>query len=257
MASIPFGPKEERSIACPSRRRNLKQNWDLDSLLPPPAGEAFAKIVETYRCDLQALAERSDRLPAVSRSAADAATWEHSCATSSRLEMQAADLSAFIGANAAADAANKLYRQFEAACRRWIRCSERISTNLEFALRDARPADFRRAGRDRPDALKKCFFLTQRRKNGAPPLPRGEELLAADLAVTAFHAWGRLYDRLSGELRIKVMERGEVVEKSPGQIRFDSPNDPSGRTISTPPTKPGSRSPIVAPMHSTTLPVPG
>jgi pepF/M3 family oligoendopeptidase len=36
-------------------------------------------------------------------------------------------------------------------------------------------------------------------------------------------AWSRLYDRLSGELRVEVMERGVVVKKSPGQVQFDMP----------------------------------
>src|SRR5690606_39109017 len=59
--------------------------------------------------------------------------------------------------------------------------------------------------------------------NAAQRLPKDQELLAAELAVDAIHAWGRLYDRLSGELRIDVMEKGEVVRKSPGQVSLDSP----------------------------------
>ena len=48
------------------------------------------------------------------------------------------------------------------------------------------------------------------------------EALAADLGVDGISAWGRLYDRVSGALRITVMEQGELVERSPGQIQFDS-----------------------------------
>ncbi len=96
-------------------------------------------------------------------------------------------------------------------------------TNLEFALRDAGEADFQALIAADPTLSQNRFFLSQRRKNSRLRLPRGEELLAADLAVDGIHAWGRLYDRLSGELRIRVMEKGELVEKSAGQIRFDSP----------------------------------
>src|SRR5690606_19349005 len=35
------------------------------------------------------------------------------------------------------------------------------------------------------------------------------------------HAWGRPYDRISGDLRIELMEKGEIVRKSPGQVRMD------------------------------------
>ena len=197
------------------------QNWDLDSLLPPPAGDEFSKIVDAYHRDLQALAEQSDKLPAAS--AKDAPAWGAFFRELERLETQAADLASFIGCHAAADAANKLYRQFEAALSALDPFRERIATNLEFALRDASEADFKALVAGDPALSKNVFFLEQRRKNARLRLSRGEELLAADLAVDGIHAWGRLFDRLSGELRIQAMEKGEVVEKSVGQIRFDSP----------------------------------
>lgn len=199
------------------------QNWDLESLLPHPAGPEFPKVVEAYRRDLQALAEQSDQLPAVSGSKAEAASWGTFLRECERLEMQATDLFAFIGCHAAADAANKLYRQFEATLSALDPLRERVSTNLEFALRDASQAEFDAFVAADERLARNAFFLAQRRKNARLRLPRGEELLAADLSVDGIHAWGRLYDRLSGELRIQVMEKGEVVERSPGQIRFDSP----------------------------------
>jgi pepF/M3 family oligoendopeptidase len=199
------------------------QNWDLDSLLPDPGSSEFPQIVDAFRRSLEALAEESDRLPAVSGSTADPAKWGAFLRECERLEMQAVDLSAFIGCHAAADAANKLFRQFEAKLSALDPLRERIMTNLEFALRDAGNADFQALIAAEPTLAQNGFFLAQRRKNARLRLPRGEELLAADLAVDGLHAWGRLYDRLSGELRIRVMEQGEIVEKSAGQIRFDSP----------------------------------
>ncbi|HEY2252768.1 MAG TPA: M3 family oligoendopeptidase, partial [Planctomycetaceae bacterium] len=199
------------------------QNWDLDSLLPHPAGEEFTKILDGYRHGLQGLAERSDKLPAFSPGGDQGTAWVAFLRECERLEMLATDLSAFIGCHAAADAANKLYRQVEAALSALDPLREKISTNLEFALRDAGEADFKSLVDADPFLKGNAFFLSQRRKNARLRLPRGEELLAADLAVDGIHAWGRLYDRLSGDLRIKVMEKGKLVEKSPGQIRFDSP----------------------------------
>ena len=198
-------------------------NWDLDSLLPNPAAAEFTKIVESYREGLHGLAEKSDKLPAFSSAGGNGVAWAAFLREHERLEMQATDLYAFIGCHAAADAANKLYRQVEATLSALDPLRERISTNLEFALRDASDADFKAVVDADPFLKSNAFFLAQRRKNARLRLPRGEELLAADLAVDGIHAWGRLYDRLSGDLRIKVMEKGEIVEKSPGQIRFDSP----------------------------------
>ncbi|MBI3865501.1 MAG: M3 family oligoendopeptidase [Planctomycetia bacterium] len=199
------------------------QNWDLESLFPHPAGGDFPQVLDTFRRELEALADQSDRLPPVAESAANPVAWRDFLGSCERLEMRACDLASFVGCHAAADAGNKRIRQFEAALSALDPVRERILTNLEFALRDASDGEFQKLTKADPALTKIEFFLAQRRKNARLRLPRGEELLAADLAVDGIHAWGRLYDRLSGELRIRVMEKGDIVEKSPGQIRFDSP----------------------------------
>jgi pepF/M3 family oligoendopeptidase len=201
----------------------LSANWDLDSLLPHPDTPAFAAILDRFRRSIGALAERSKQLPGVSSSSADVAEWVALLREFEQLESLAGDLISFIGCHAAADAANRRFRQFEASLAALEPLRERVSTNVEFALREA-PDDRFAAFVECDEWLRRNeFFLVQRRRNAQIRLPKGEETLAADLGVDGVHAWGRLYDRLSGELRIKVMEKGEVVEKSPGQIRFDSP----------------------------------
>lgn len=197
-------------------------NWDLDSLLPHPGGEAFRNILDKFRADLARLSEQSDRFPAVCSESAAVQTWVSFFREFEKLEALATDLNAFLGCHAAADAANKLFRQYEAALSALDPLREKIYTNLEFALKDAGDADYAAFVAADPWLKSNRFFLDMRRKNAGMRLPRAEELLAADLAVDGLHAWGRLYDRLSGELRVKVMERGEVVEKSPGQVRLDS-----------------------------------
>jgi len=197
-------------------------NWDLDSLFPNPQTADFAKAVEDYKQALTGLARRADELPKITASGS-VATWAEFGGEFERIECLATDLLSFINCHAAGDATNKLFRQFEAQLAALEPLRERVYTNVEFAVRDATPAELSAFINADPWLKKNAFFLEQRRKNAAMRLEKGEELLAADLAVDGIHAWGRLYDRLSGELRIKVMEKGEVVEKSASQIRFDSP----------------------------------
>ena len=199
------------------------QVWDLASLFPNPGSAKFDQTIEKYQRDLETLAEKSDRLPAFDRSPDSRTAWSKFLGECERLEMLAGDLGSFIGCQAAADAANKIVRQFEARLSALDPLRERIMTNLEFGLRDVAAGEFQTLVAGETEYQRIGFFLNQRRKNAQLRLPRGEELLAADLAVDGIHAWGRLYDRISGELRIRVMEKGEVVEKSAGQIRFDSP----------------------------------
>lgn len=202
---------------------SFSQVWNLDSLLPHPGGEAFRTLLDKFRADLTRLAGQSDSFPAVGADKAAVKTWVTFLREFETLEAQATDLNAFLGCHAAADAGNKLFRQYEAALSALDPQREKIYTNLEFALKEASDADYAAFIAADSWLQNSKFFLDMRRKNAAMRLPRAEELLAADLSVDGLHAWGRLYDRLSGELRVKVMERGEIVEKSPGQVRLDSP----------------------------------
>ena len=200
------------------------QTWDLTSLLPHPATPEFQALLTTYRGDLERLAGQSDNLPAVSGDAKSVAFWVEFLTEYERVETRSIDLRALIGCYAAEDATNKQYQQLEAALSALDPQRERVSTNIDFALKEASDGDLDRFIGAHPGLQKVEYFLTSHRRNAAFRLPKDLENLAADLAVDGIHAWGRLYDRLSGELRIPVMEKGEIVEKSVGQVRFDMPD---------------------------------
>ena len=198
-------------------------NLDLDSLFPNPSTGSFQQTVDKFRKDLKALADASNNLPAVSRSAAAVQTWATFFAEMERLEGLAGDLGAFIGCHAAAEAGNKQIRQWEAVLSALDPLREQVYTNVELLFKGASEAEFQAFVAASPVLARNQYFLELRRRNAALRLPREQELLAADLAVDGLHAWGRLYDRLSSDLRVTVMEKGELVEKSPGQVRFDMP----------------------------------
>lgn len=203
------------------------QKWDLQSLLPHPNTPEFQDVLTQYRGDLDRLAVQSDALPAVGGDATGLAAWVSFLAEFERVETRSIDLRALIGCYAAEDATNKHYQKLEAALSALDPQRERVTTNIDFALKAASDADFARFVAGNPALQKLEYFLKSRRRNASLRLPKDQELLAADLAVDGIHAWGRLYDRLSGELRITVMEKGELVEKSVGQVRFDMPDRPS------------------------------
>lgn len=200
------------------------QTWDLQSLLPHPTTPEFQDLLTKYRGDLEHLAGESDQLPAVNGSAAAISFWVSFLAEFERVETRSIDLRALIGCYAAEDATNKTYQQLEAALSALDPQREKVLTNIDFALKAASESDFAQFIGGHADLRKIEYFLKLHRRNAALRLPKDQELLAADLAVDGIHAWGRLYDRLSGELRITVMEKGELVEKSVGQVRFDMPD---------------------------------
>ncbi len=197
--------------------------WDLDSLLPHPEKDEFRDAIQPYRNELKQLAERSDQLPEINVAADNVAQWCDFLASYESISAQASDMHSFIGCHAAADAESKLFQQLEGQLSALAPLHERITTNVDFALKDASVDDVN-AFIDADQRLAAIeFFLHDRRRNAEVRLPKDQEMLAAQLGVDGIHAWGRLYDRISGELRVDVMERGELVKKSVGQIQFDSP----------------------------------
>ena len=197
--------------------------WELDSILPHPETSEFAALFGDYKRRLTTLADESDRLPAISAAADHAQAWTKFLSEYAIVEKLANDLASFAGCHAAADAANKRFQQLEGELSALDPLRSKIATNVEFAVKEANVVALDEMLAANPELGELRFFFDERRCNAAFRLPKAQEQLANDLAVDSIHAWGRLYDRLSGELKIRVMERGEVVEKSPGQVMFDSP----------------------------------
>jgi len=196
--------------------------WELDSLLPHPETVEFRKIFDQFETELKSLADESESLPAVDTEAANVTGWCEFLKQYESISSRATDLNAFIGCHAAADAQNKLFQSLEAQLSALDPLRERIDTNFQFALQEVSSDGFSEFIAVDAYLQSIQFFLEQSRKQAELRLPKEQEVLAAELAVDSIHAWGRLYDRLSGELRISVMEKGAIVEKSPGQVQFDS-----------------------------------
>lgn len=197
--------------------------WELDSILPHPESPDFRNVLSGYKKRLSKLAEEADRLPTISANDDAATSWKRLLTEYEAVEKLASDLVSFVGCHAAADAANKLFQQTEAELAAFDPLRSKIATAIEFAVKEADQDALDQMLRGDSWLSEVRFFFDERRRNATLRLPKEHEQLANDFAVDAIHAWGRLYDRLSGELQIEVMERGEVVKKSPGQVMFDSP----------------------------------
>ncbi|MFH1892114.1 MAG: M3 family oligoendopeptidase [Candidatus Zixiibacteriota bacterium] len=70
------------------------------------------------------------------------------------------------------------------------------------------------------------FSLTELRDNAKHKMAEEYESFANELAVNGFHAWNRLYDKMSGDLRVEFTENGKAETVSLGQLasKMDSPD---------------------------------
>jgi oligoendopeptidase F len=196
--------------------------WELDSLYPHPETAEFRSAVDGLKQQLETLATNVESLPDVSSNANVAAEWGTFLAGYAAASSEYTAISAFVGCHAAADALNKTFQKYEPELSALGPLQAAIATTLEFAFQSADDAAFDAFIAADSRLAENAFYLAVCRRNASLRLPKDLELLAADLDVDGLHAWSRLYDRLSGELRVTVMERGELVEKSPGQLNYES-----------------------------------
>jgi len=196
--------------------------WDLESLASSPATPQFRQELDQFKTRLKSFADSTNSLPAVNASADNVARWVALIADYEELDARATDFKALIECYAAADAENKQYQQLQAEIATVPPLREQVATNIEFAFKEASDDDFKAFVAAAPALQRNEYFLQTRRRNAALRLPKSQELLAADLAVDGLHAWGRLFDRLSGSLKVEVQEKGKLVKRSPGQVQFDS-----------------------------------
>lgn len=195
--------------------------WELDSLYPHPESDDFRTAVDAARESLSGLASRSDSLPDVG--ADSASEWGAFLSEYGEAVSELNSLGAFVSCHASADAANKVFMKYEGEIASFGPLVAKICTNIEFGLQAASEEEFEVFLNQDSWLGENAFFVRQARKDASLRLPRELELLASELDVDGIHAWGRLYDRVSSAVRVEVMEKGEVVRKSPGQVTFDSP----------------------------------
>lgn len=193
--------------------------WDLDSLYPRPESPEFKLLLDDYKARLKQLADDSESLPPVGPESAGA--WATFLERVEQVFSLSSDLGAFVGCHGAADTSNKIVMQIEAQLAAAGPDRSRVFTNIELAFRSISDDELKTfaAADDRLHRIE--FFLEDCRANARLRMAKDQELLASELDVDGLHAWGRLYDRISGDLRVDLMEKGELVKKSTGQVRLD------------------------------------
>ena len=198
-------------------------NWELDSLYPHPETAEFRVAIDQIKSELSQLADLSETLPPVSTTAETVDMWAAFLNRHAAAHAEFSAINAFVGCHAAADAANKTFQQYEGELSALSPLRSQVTTNIEFSFQAADDKTFATFVSSAGSLEENVYFLQLCRRNASLRLPKEQELLAAALDVDGLHAWGRVYDRLSGELRIQIQHRGEIIDRSPGQVQFDMP----------------------------------
>lgn len=206
-----------------SETGEFPQTWNLGIFFPHPETPEFQEKVHHLQAHYQGLAAASEQLPEIKPEAEIAEHWAEFLKIYADLNILSESMNSFVGCHAAADAENKKIQQVEAQLANLSPIGTEIATNIELAISQTDQQALEEFIGLNSELQEVAYFLESSRKNARFRLPKEQEILSAQLSVDGIHAWGRLYDSISGGLKIQVVEKGELVSKSPGQVSFDSP----------------------------------
>jgi oligoendopeptidase F len=171
--------------------------WDLTSYFPDFKGPEMVEFRETLEADLKVLMEKAAALEPLSEETADA--WEEILVSSEDLGIRASHIGSYVGCLDAAHTDREVYAQEKASLMALFAQFGNFEVDVLHALKDVSDEVFT-AFLAREALAPVAHSIRETRKKAQFTMSRGEEKLATDLSVDGIHAWGRLYDRVTGPL---------------------------------------------------------
>ena len=171
--------------------------WSLESWFSGFGNSDYAAFKAELVTDINSLKAKAEALEG------DTAEIVRVINTLEALSDRLGHLSAYLGCLSADDANDEAVKADEA----WISTLEAESTKLMACLRSALAAlsDAAFAAMLKDAALKNAEHSVKRmRHEGQHQMKSEMEALAADLNVNGLHAWGRLYDTLTGKMEFEM-----------------------------------------------------
>jgi len=180
---------------------NVARTWDLSGYFPRFDGPEFSAFKAALRHDVAGHLKHASLLAPLSDQTLLA--WRDEIIAFEDVSARLGHLSSYIGCLAAADAASEAYRAEEAALSSLAAEVEKFRGELLRAVHHA-PAALLTEFEAAPGMEGAGFFLRRLRQEAGLRMSTAEETLAADLAIDGLHAWGRLYDTLTGKMTFEM-----------------------------------------------------
>ncbi|HEY0967365.1 MAG TPA: M3 family oligoendopeptidase [Opitutaceae bacterium] len=180
---------------------NVARTWDLSSYFPRFDGPEFSAFKTALRQDVARHLKHAALLAPLSEQTLDA--WRDEIVAGEDLAARVGHLSSYIGCLSAADASSEAYRAEEAALATVSAELEKLRGELLRALHHAPEALLTKL-EQAPGMEGTGYFLRRLRQEAGLRMSTAEETLAADLNIDGLHAWGRLYDTLTGKMTFEM-----------------------------------------------------
>lgn len=200
--------------------------WDLESLWPGGcAGEPASQLAEQARSDLAAIASAVGQLPPLSGAGPTLSTWAGVLRRLEEIDDHIEEAYALAECTLAADVTDKDARDLVARVHDMLSQRRQIDVPVWSGLGEADDESFS-ALSEHSELTHMELHLQEQRAWSEISMDPELEQLHEELARDGFHSWSRLYDEVTGGLRVEV-DRGEGPEQlGVGQARnlLESPD---------------------------------
>jgi len=197
----------------------LNQTWDIDAVFSAWTKDRAESMLGEFAKRLASL-----KVSSVQLGSASDAQWDAFVRSLEEMFCMYHDLSAASSCLCAQNVDDKAAIQYASKLSAIGPDIDAVVTHFEMNIRDLSEARVSSLIASSDFLRSRAFFVKESAQNARFKLDRPLQALASELGVDGIDAWGRLYERVSGQLRVKLEEGGRQVEKSPGQVLYDSPD---------------------------------
>ena len=187
-------------------------DWDLKAYFSGVGAPDFEAFVAALREDVVAVIDRVQGLPSIASATVDA--WAAALCQAEDISARFEHVRSYLGCVNAADATDELAQRQEAALAKLGAELHKATVAIQAAFKVADSAVFAELLAE--DSLGDvAYYVTRLRDRSARTMAVELENLTADLAVDGIDAWGRLYDKVSGNLTFELSVPGREPERLP------------------------------------------
>jgi oligoendopeptidase F len=186
--------------------------WDLTSYFPEFQGPEMKEFRKKLEEELKELLEKAGELGDLTAETAD--DWEAVLVQAEELVSRYSHIGSYVGCLGAAHSDRDDYAQEEASLSRLGAEFGKLGVELQRAVKEVDDATFD-AFVAREELAPIAYTIQRTRESARYTMSPAEEKLAAELGVDGLHAWGRLYDKISGSLEFDMIYPDGRKERLP------------------------------------------
>ncbi len=204
--------------------KKYARSWNLDNLFPGVNSKEFKKAFKNIEYGVSDLVNECNKLPDINDEKEVALKWENFFKKLENFKQESGLIAGYVNNKISEDVENEKLMVLMAKLSSVLIKAAPVEIRVLSKLKRCKKENYR-LFLNNSEYLKKIkFSIDESKRHSKFLMDEKREKLAADLSMDGIHAWGRLYDRISGKLKVKLMEKGSVVKKSIGQVRYDSNN---------------------------------